>query len=95
MTGVQTCALPISINGTTITPIIKFGSDGKLTISNVDFIGDLDSSTVPAATGNNGFVRTIVSNPSNGNLERGPAIYYGYGQSPDSAGFVGDIWIQY
>lgn len=61
--------------------------NGKLTISNVDYMGDLNSSI-------GSFVRFIASNPSNGNLERGPAVYYNT-IDPQSAGFVGDIWFTY
>ena len=81
-------------------PTIAFTSGGKLTISNVDYVGDLTSSQVPSDNaGSSGFVRMIASNPlsgSSGNLERGPAIYYqSGGTGPVNAGFVGDIWIQY
>lgn len=67
-------------------PFIQM-SGGKLTISNLDYMGDLTSSI-------GSFVRFIASNPTTGYVERGPAVYYNT-VDPSNAGFVGDIWFTY
>lgn len=86
----------VSSMGTVDAPSIVFSNLGKLIISNVDYIGDLGSLQVPGTSNSSGFIRTIASNPTTGNLERGPAIYYqNAGNGPGNAGFVGDIWIQF
>jgi len=86
-------------NGTPITvstPSITMSS-GKLSISNVDYMGDLGNGSSISATS---FVRLIASNPgtavngTTGNLERGPAIYYNT-VDPSNSGFIGDIWFTY